>query len=139
MKEGRRVVRWLVLLATGVLLLAGADHSRVAVPGGRVGESHVVVVGTLPRGSMMLWYEDESLEDCGPVLNESGQFMDPKIFEAEKKSCIDVWQPALPHPTTPEQCEILRSDWNRSSAEEFSCSETRPDSVNDDGSHNGSH
>ncbi len=71
----------------------------------------------------MVWFEDETFEDCGIMLNGRHVAAD---------QCSDIWQPALPRPVaTEEACQILRVRYSMSS-EEFMCSKERPAPQNDD-------
>jgi hypothetical protein len=71
----------------------------------------------------MVWYEDETFEDCGVIL-------DGKRLADDQ--CTDVWQPALPRPVaTEEACKTLLARYS-TSAEDFRCSRERPEPQNDD-------
>ena len=78
---------------------------------------------TGPSG-WMVWYEDETFEDCGVMLNGKRLASD---------QCSDIWQPALPRAVgTEEACQKLQMRYS-ASAEEFRCARERPDSqTNDD-------
>ncbi len=71
----------------------------------------------------MLWYEDESFEDCGIIL-------DGKRIAGDQ--CADVWQPVLPRPVATEgACQMLLARYTHA-AEDFRCSRERPEPHNDD-------
>ena len=86
-------------------------------------EQGLVIPWSAGPNGWMLWYEDETLEDCGIIVN--GQRL-------ADDQCSDVWQPALPRPlATEEACQMLRMRYDRS-AEEFRCARERPVPQNDD-------
>ncbi len=75
-----------------------------------------------PNG-WMVWYEDETFEDCGVMLNGERLADD---------HCSDIWQPALSRPVaTEEVCKMLLTQYS-TSAEDFRCSRERPEPQNDD-------
>ena len=101
-------------------LLVGALFTSMGVPT----PSLAVINEEGPPGvgrqtGWMVWYEDETFEDCGGALT-------PDL-------CTDTWQPALPQfLSTEEQCRSTAFDYNRKAREEFQCSRMKPaDKVDD--------
>jgi len=78
-----------------------------------------------PRAAWTLWYEDESLEDCGLASNVEGV------------DCLDRWQSTGRGFASLDDCQALKYQWNARAAEEFRCAEERPPSERDDGRYSG--
>ncbi len=74
----------------------------------------------IPQNSgWMVWYEDETFEDCA--------------IDLAPDQCTDEWQPALPHfVATEDQCRSIAFDYNQKSREEFQCARERPPAKADD-------
>jgi hypothetical protein len=71
----------------------------------------------------MLWFEDETFEDCGSA-EMAGE---PNAYQ-----CQDVWLPALPIGfATEEGCKTLALQYSKA-AEEFKCAVKQPPAMNDD-------
>lgn len=71
----------------------------------------------------MLWFEDETFEDCG-IAEMAG--------EPNADQCQDVWLPALPIGfASEEECKTLALQYSKS-AEEFKCAVKQPPATNDD-------
>lgn len=77
----------------------------------------------------MLWYEDETYEDCGTDAAR----LEGGIPSAPQTQCSDAWGKAVGYrfPTKAE-CDEIAWDLNRKSREEFKCSIERPGETSDD-------
>ncbi len=101
------------------LLVAALSTSLATAtqPSGEIGEPDPVIVP--PGARWMVWYEDETFEDCGGGLAPD--------------QCTDDWQPALPHfVVTEAECRSIAYDYNRKAREEFECALERPAAKVDD-------
>ena len=101
-------------------LLVGALFSSMGVPTPSLAViNEAGPSGVAPQSGWMVWYEDETFEDCGGALTSD--------------LCTDTWQPALPRfIATEEQCRSTAFDYNRKAREEFQCAHVKPaDKVDD--------
>ena len=101
-------------------LLVGALFSSMGVPTPSLAVINEAGPSGVDRPSgWMVWYEDETFEDCGGALTSD--------------LCTDTWQPALPRfAATEEQCRSTAFDYNRKAREEFQCARGRPPAKVDD-------
>lgn len=114
MPRGRWVILVLLVLTAVLPGWAEAPHLR--------GQGSDVPWSKGP-GGVMLYFEDESFEDCGLIVDGK------RLADAQ---CADVWQPALPRPVaTVEACQMLLGRYTHA-AEDFRCSRERPEPLNDD-------
>lgn len=122
--------RWavLVLLILAAVLPGWAESLPM-----RPEQGQEIPWSTGPSG-WMVWFEDETFEDCGPIYNDRVKALDTELARRERESsaCLDVWQPALPHfLATEKACQAIQVLYGKA-AEEFRCSRERPTPQNDD-------
>jgi len=116
MMQSMMVKRALLALLVGVLSTPMVGTIPPAVV---VAESDEVAVSHHP--GWMVWYEDETFEDCG--------------VSVAPDQCTDEWQPAFSRFVTEAECRQLAFDYNKKSREEFQCAIARPPAKTDDISH----
>jgi len=101
-------------------LLVGALSTSLATatqPSVVIVEPGPIVIS--PHARWMVWYEDETFEDCGIGIAQ--------------ELCTDEWQPALPQfVATEDECRSIAFDYNRKAREEFQCALERPAAKADD-------
>ena len=115
MIQGIVAKRALLALLVGVLTTQGAATTpRLA----SVAEPELAVSH---RAGWMVWYEDETFEDCGVSIAPS--------------QCTDEWQPAFSHFVTEAECREISFDYNKKAREEFQCTMERPPAKADDTTH----
>ena len=116
MIQGMMVKRALLALLVGVLStpMAGTPAPSVVLA-----EPDEVAVSH--RSGWMVWYEDETFEDCGASVAPD--------------QCTDVWQPAFSRVVTEAECREFAFDYNKKAREEFQCAMERPPAKADDTAH----
>ena len=103
-------------------LLVGALFSSMGVPTPSLAViNEAGPSGVAQQSGWMVWYEDETFEDCG--------------VSVAPDQCTDEWQPAFSRFVTEAECRQLAFDYNKKSREEFQCAIARPPAKTDDISH----